>query len=119
MSFLSDRVNVTAPSGYFAPEMVSYLIAVYGEDAADAGTVKRTIYCRQDTEDPLSRRACSPADESPQPLNNGNILIAAIYPSTGVYSAVINGSLSGVAIVPDNVLSGFLAQYSITGGGDV
>ena len=112
-TFIPTKTNVAAPSGYLSPESITSLTDLYGEDAQDAQTSINTIYCRQDTQDVNSRRACSLHNESPRQLKSGYMLITEIFPTTGIYQAVISGDLSGVQIIANQDLSTYLAEWQL------
>lgn len=113
MDFLNQKINAAFPAQFFNVESIQNLTEKYGEMAQDAAEQVLTIFTRQDTSDPNSRRAASPKNECPELLSNGKLLVMGIYPTEKIFSAVLKGEILDVDIVSDENLKDYLEKYRI------
>ncbi len=111
--FLNQKINAAFPYEYFLPEGVEPLIEQYGEVLNDAANQVKTLYARQDTEDPDSRRAAGTSNESPQQLTNGKLLVVNVYPTIKVYEAVLNEELANVDIISNEDLESYIEEFKL------
>ncbi len=113
MDFLNYTINAAFPIELFSLENTLDLVENYGSLAKDGYNEIYTLYTRQDTIDPKSRRACQIGNETPQLLSNGKLLILNVFPSNKIYNAVINGDLEDVEIISHEQLEEYLLNNPV------
>ena len=113
IAFHGTLINASFPIAYFAQETLDSWVQLYGEDALDANQTVKTLFCRQDTEDPNSRRAASFTNESPMLLINNRMLLCGIDPTIKLIEAISNGEVADVQIITNEEINSYIEANKI------
>ncbi len=100
-NFLGQLINIVVSAKTL--QNAQKLADLFGEEALDGANLIKTLYCRQDNEDPTSRRAASLSNEQPSELKNGFFIIIGLDPSIKVFEAMLEGKVEAQIIYNEDL----------------